>query len=54
MSGTSLLFIAIPVLVFLAVLTVFTTARRRDTERALSRETVKRDRGTPVSCAARR
>ena len=45
MSGTSLLFIAIPVLVFLAVLTVFTTARRRDTERALSRETVKRDRG---------
>ena len=45
MSGTSLLFIAIPILVFLAVLTVFTTARRRDTERALSLETVKRDRG---------
>jgi cytochrome b6-f complex iron-sulfur subunit len=44
MSGTSLLFIAIPVLVFLAVLTVLTTARRRDTSRALSRETVKRDR----------
>ena len=45
MSGTTVLSIAIPVLVALAALVLFTTARRRDTDRAVSRETRKRDRG---------
>jgi cytochrome b6-f complex iron-sulfur subunit len=45
MSGTAVLTIAIPVLVALAALVLFTTARRRDTDRAVSRETRKRDRG---------
>jgi cytochrome b6-f complex iron-sulfur subunit len=44
MSGTTVLSIAIPVLVALAALVLFTTARRRDTDRAVSRETRKRDR----------
>jgi cytochrome b6-f complex iron-sulfur subunit len=44
MSGTTVLTIAIPVLVALAVLVIFTTARKRDTDRAVSRETRKRDR----------
>lgn len=44
MSGTTVLTIAIPVLVALAALVLFTTARRRDTDRALSRETRKKDK----------
>ncbi|HUF32198.1 MAG TPA: Rieske 2Fe-2S domain-containing protein [Acidimicrobiales bacterium] len=44
MEGTTVLTIAIPVLVALAALVLFTTARRRDTDRALSSETRRRDR----------
>jgi cytochrome b6-f complex iron-sulfur subunit len=44
MEGTTVLTIAIPVLVALAALVLFTTARRRDTDRALSKEAVRKDR----------
>lgn len=47
MLSSTILPIAIPILVALAVLVVFTTARRRDTDHALSPETVRRDRGSP-------
>jgi cytochrome b6-f complex iron-sulfur subunit len=44
MEGTTVLTIAIPVLVALAALVLFTTSRRRDTGAALGREARKRDR----------
>ena len=53
MSTTTIVLIAIPVLVVLATLLLFAAARRRDTDAAigqLSPETAKRDRG-PVSPA---
>lgn len=45
MEGTTVLTIAIPVLVALGALVLFTTSRRRDTGVALGREARKRDRG---------
>ena len=45
MEGTTVLTIAIPVLVALGALVLFTTSRRRDTGAALGREARKRDRG---------
>lgn len=48
MLSSTILTIAIPILVALAGLVVFTTARRRDTDHALSPETVRQDRGKPV------
>ncbi|MBA3302786.1 MAG: Rieske 2Fe-2S domain-containing protein [Acidimicrobiia bacterium] len=45
MEGTTVLTIAIPVLVALGALVLFTTSRRRDTGAALSREARTRDRG---------
>ncbi len=45
MEGTTVLTIAIPVLVALGALVLFTTSRRRDTGNALGREARTRDRG---------
>lgn len=44
MEGTTVLTIAIPVLVALGALVLFTTARRRDTGTALGRDASRRDR----------
>jgi cytochrome b6-f complex iron-sulfur subunit len=44
MEGTTILTIAIPILVALAALVLFTTARRRDADRALTREARRKDR----------
>jgi cytochrome b6-f complex iron-sulfur subunit len=44
MDTSTIFAIAIPVLVFLAALVLFTTVRRRDTDRAISGETVRKDR----------
>ena len=46
MEGTTVLTIAIPVLVALGALVLFTTSRRRDTGDALGREARKRDRSS--------
>ncbi|MGK2957561.1 MAG: ubiquinol-cytochrome c reductase iron-sulfur subunit [Acidimicrobiales bacterium] len=46
MEASSILVIAISALVALAALVLFTTTKRSDTRSALSRETVKRDRGS--------
>lgn len=54
MATTSVLFIAVPVLVVLAGVLVFASARRRDTGTAigaLARETRKRDRGSVAPTA---
>jgi hypothetical protein len=47
MSGSTIVALAVGALVFLAALVLFTTARRRDANAALSRETVDRDRPNP-------
>src|SRR5215217_5898509 len=47
MSGSTIVALAVGALVFLAALVLFTTARRRDANAALSRETVERDRPSP-------
>ncbi|MBI3256568.1 MAG: Rieske 2Fe-2S domain-containing protein [Actinobacteria bacterium] len=46
MEASSVLVLAISALVALAALVLFTTTRRTDTRSALSRETIKRDRGS--------
>lgn len=46
MDSGSILTIAIPILVALAVLVLFTTARRRDAGQVLSRETLRQDRSS--------
>jgi cytochrome b6-f complex iron-sulfur subunit len=47
MSGSTIVALAVGALVFLAALVLFATARRRDANNALSRETVERDRPNP-------
>src|SRR5918997_4010619 len=47
MSGSTIVALAVGALVFLAALVLFATARRRDANAALSRETVERDRPNP-------
>ncbi len=49
MEGTTVLTIAIPVLVALAALVLFTTARRRDANRALSDDASPTEEATPRS-----
>jgi cytochrome b6-f complex iron-sulfur subunit len=54
MAASTILAIAIPILVVLAAIVLFTAARRRDTDGAtgfLSRETVKKDRSEPTFLA---
>ena len=51
MSGSTIVALAVGALVFLAALVLFTTARRRDANAALSRETRERDRPNPFLTA---